>query len=259
MRFAIVDKERREAAPKLKGFCAECEQPVTAKCGKQRIWHWSHKSDADCSKRWEPETEWHRTWKDEFPLDWQEKIQHAQSGEKHIADVQTAHGLVIEFQHSPLDPQERIARESFYKNMVWVVDGSRLKNDYKRLRKGKKGFIPTNKKKFFLLPHPDECFPVTWLESRVPVVFDFSCVAYTTEPDNMARKTLWYLHPVRMESWALVVEISRDSFKSMVSHRSHFLPDPALIRDIEKWIWKRTKQLEQKHRESLPPRRYARF
>ena len=48
-----------------------------------------------------------------------------QAGEKHIADVKTERGDVLEFQHSPLDPQERRAREEFYQRMVWVVDGTR--------------------------------------------------------------------------------------------------------------------------------------
>ena len=39
----------------------------------------------------------------------------------------TVHNLVIEFQHSHMDAQERTSREKFYKNMVWVVDGTRLK------------------------------------------------------------------------------------------------------------------------------------
>jgi competence CoiA-like predicted nuclease len=31
-------------------------------------------------------------------------------------------GLVIEFQYSRLALEERIARESFHRNMVWVVE-----------------------------------------------------------------------------------------------------------------------------------------
>jgi competence protein CoiA len=32
----------------------------------------------------------------------------------------------MEFQHSRLHPDERIAREAFHRNMVWIVDGLRL-------------------------------------------------------------------------------------------------------------------------------------
>ena len=69
---------------------------------------------------------WHRAWKNHFRPEWQEYIHHDQSGEKHIADVRTEHGQIIEFQHSHIDPQERAARERFYGNMIWVVDGMRL-------------------------------------------------------------------------------------------------------------------------------------
>lgn len=47
------------------------------------------------------------------------------SHEKHVADVKTVHGKVIEFQHSPMKPEELKSREAFYADMVWVVDGTR--------------------------------------------------------------------------------------------------------------------------------------
>ena len=85
---------------------------------------------------WESETEWHRSWKNEFPEEWQEVVLIDEtSGERHIADVQTEHGVVIEFQHSHIQRAERISREQFYKNMIWVVDASRLKRDMLRFRK----------------------------------------------------------------------------------------------------------------------------
>ena len=47
------------------------------------------------------------------------------SGEKHVADVKLRFGLVIEFQHSPIEQMEVESREAFYGNMTWVVDGDR--------------------------------------------------------------------------------------------------------------------------------------
>jgi hypothetical protein len=41
---------------------------------------------------------------------WQEIVHRSDSGEKHIADVKTDHGWVIEFQHSYLNPEERRSR-----------------------------------------------------------------------------------------------------------------------------------------------------
>lgn len=42
MKFALVNEQKTEAQPKLKGLCPGCLQPVTAKCGTQKIWHWAH-------------------------------------------------------------------------------------------------------------------------------------------------------------------------------------------------------------------------
>src|SRR5215467_9799523 len=67
--------------------------------------------------------------------DCQETVHFAQSGEKHVADVKTQSGMVIEFQHSFLKAEERAARESFYRKMVWVVDGRRRKRDAAQLLK----------------------------------------------------------------------------------------------------------------------------
>ena len=176
MRFALIDNNRTEAQPKLNGLCCCCSKPVIAKCGTRKIWHWAHKSKTDCDNWWEPETEWHRTWKNNYPSDWQE-ISLFDNGtkEKHIADVRTAHSLVIEFQHSNINPQERTAREQFYKNMVWIVDGTRLKRDYPRfLKEWKRDGISevhqTEKSGIFEVCFPEFCFPEAWLKSSVPVI-----------------------------------------------------------------------------------------
>jgi competence protein CoiA len=144
----------------------------------------------DCDTWAEKETDWHRAWKNNFPAECQEFIRHdGQSGEKHIADVRTPHGLVIEFQHSHLDPLERAARERFYGNMVWVVDGTRLQRDYPRFNRGKDDLRRTNIQGQFLLAFPDDCFPAMWLDSSVPVIFDFRSVDKGQPPDEF-RDTL---------------------------------------------------------------------
>ena len=82
-----------------------------------------------CDHWWENETQWHRDWKNCFPEEWQEVVNFAEDREKHIADVKTPSGLVIEFQRSAKKPEEQFSREQFYKNMIWIVDGTRLKTD----------------------------------------------------------------------------------------------------------------------------------
>jgi len=132
-RLALIDGVRTAPAPKLRGQCPLCGDDVIAKCGVVKAWHWSHKARLACDPWWENETEWHRAWKNYFPVDWQEVVLFDETtGEKHIADVRTSHSLVIEFQHSVLPPSELKAREAFYRNMIWIVDGTRgeLDKDY---------------------------------------------------------------------------------------------------------------------------------
>ncbi|WP_116812789.1 competence protein CoiA [Steroidobacter cummioxidans] len=129
MKYALVSGSRAEPQPKARGFCPGCHADTIAKCGKHVIWHWAHKSLTHCDHWWEAETEWHRKWKDRFPAEWQEVVLSSQTGERHIADVRTIHGLVIEFQRSSIDPEEVQARQAFYQSMIWVVDGCRNDTD----------------------------------------------------------------------------------------------------------------------------------
>lgn len=121
MKFALVEGRRQEAQPNLSGKCPICEQPMVAKCGELRSSHWAHRSTLLCDPWWENETEWHRSWKDQFPVDWQEFVYRAATGEKHVADVRTDHEWVIEFQHSHIKPEERRSRDIFYRKLVWVI------------------------------------------------------------------------------------------------------------------------------------------
>ena len=130
MRFATFDGKRARPTPKLRGLCPSCAAEVVAKCGRHVVWHWAHLSRVTCDAWWENETEWHRNWKDRFPEEWQEVIcVDNTSGEKHIADIQAPSGLTVEFQHSPISSTEVASRESFYGNLLWVVDGCRNELD----------------------------------------------------------------------------------------------------------------------------------
>lgn len=137
MRFALVNDEKTDPQPKLHGHCPHCGEEVISKCGRVKIWHWAHKSREVCDPWWENETEWHRAWKDNFPKEWQEiSALDPETRETHIADVKTSHGLVVEFQHSPMPPEEMAAREHFYGNMIWIVDGLRSEFDLSYFRLG---------------------------------------------------------------------------------------------------------------------------
>ena len=131
MKYALVDNRKVEAFPKGKGLCICCNQETVAKCGSKRLHHWAHKSLKHCDSWWENETEWHRNWKSLFPVDWQEVVHFdKETGEKHIADVKTDKGFVFEFQNSPMSLEELKSREQFYKEMLWIVNGEKFKNNF---------------------------------------------------------------------------------------------------------------------------------
>ena len=174
MSFALVDGVKTDPQPRLRGTCTFCGRPMIAKCGPVVAWHWAHKSKSRCDSWWESETDWHRAWKARFPREWQEVIHvDGDSGERHIADVKTPTDLVVEFQHSPIASAERESRETFYKRMIWIVDGNR----------------GLDRSHFFLdmTGDPVSLDPLgyglkwwgrsrllhNWNESQVPVFFDF--------------------------------------------------------------------------------------
>ncbi|WP_412099002.1 competence protein CoiA [Defluviimonas sp. D31] len=128
MKFANIEGVRVEPFPNAHGTCPHCGEAVIAKCGNLRVWHWAHKSKQHCDRWWEPETEWHRRWKNQFPVEWQEQGRRAESGELHVADVLTPHGLVLEFQHSAIKREQVQTRINFHKNICWIVNGRRLES-----------------------------------------------------------------------------------------------------------------------------------
>jgi len=210
MRFAIIDNNRSEAQSGLKGICPACGQPVIAKCGTIRIHHWAHLKEKMCDPWWDKETEWHRSWKNCYPEDWQEVIKRDEkTGEPHIADICTSHNLVIEFQHSPINSTERISRESFYKTMVWVVDGLKDKLTYKRFQKWKDYGYPL-KPSVYRIAHPYIYFPVQWLDSSVPVVFDFGMDDGNLGSEEYGHK-LYCLFP-HHEGRTILAEITKKAF-----------------------------------------------
>lgn len=222
MKYALVDDTRVEAFSGGKGLCPLCQAEVIAKCGSFRVPHWAHRTIRECDSWSEKETEWHRAWKNNFPVHFQEFVQHdPKTGERHIADVRTDHGLVIEFQHSHLDEQEQIARERFYGNMIWVVDGTRLQRDYPRFLKGKDGFRSGGVQGYFLLSFPEECFPKNWVNSSAPVIFDFQGIAEAAA--DVHRNTLWCLLPGRAGVYAVIVAMSRDQFVALAPTKAELI------------------------------------
>jgi|SRR5690554_2358988 len=174
MKYALVDNRRVEAFPKGRGVCLCCKSLVIAKCGRFKINHWAHKDKTECDPWWENESEWHRQWKNNFPSENQEIVFKSHiTDEKHIADIYTKNKVVIEIQSYSIDDEERTARENFYGNMIWIVNG--CKNDSDRIY-FKMGICS---------PHTDDLYLChfnwygrgkifsKWVTSQKPVFIDF--------------------------------------------------------------------------------------
>ena len=174
MQFALVEDVVSDPLPGLKGSCRCCGTPTVAKCGQHNIWHWAHKSLVSCDPWWETETEWHRNWKNKFPREWHECIHFDPgTGEKHVADVKTDCGLVIEFQHSAMKPDELKSREQFYKNMVWIIDGCRGELDLANFRISRGGQIHDNPVAHSLNWWGRSKLFDNWIQATKPVFVDF--------------------------------------------------------------------------------------
>tara|TARA_R100000005_G_scaffold91812_1_gene64562 strand:- start:2192 stop:2947 length:756 start_codon:yes stop_codon:yes gene_type:complete len=228
MKLSIVDNQRREAQPGLSGECPVCKATTIAKCGEKNVWHWAHKGRRNCDRWWEPETEWHRSWKNHFPVEWQEIIHWAEDGEKHIADVKTSQDWVIEFQHSHIQPEERRSREDFYEKMVWVVDGLRRKNDLKQFVEAVNYGQRISQKPLMLSLSGDSCRLMRdWSSNSVPTFFDFG--------DDIRPNGLWMLTPMVSYHNAYAFLIDKASFVDGLKN-STFNPQPFfdLTKDYEK-------------------------
>jgi hypothetical protein len=210
MKFALVNGHRQEAQPNLSGKCPNpsCDRPMVAKCGEVKIWHWAHQGRRSCDPWWEPETEWHRAWKGRFPTDWQEVVHQAETGEKHIADVKTDRGWVIEFQHSYLKPQERRSRDTFYPKLIWVVDGTRRKRDAEKFSAAWHDSSTVGNSQFVRLLHAVDCALFReWADSHASIFFDFG-----------DEQVLWWIASGRPDDSAYVVQFPRAEFIGI--HRS---------------------------------------
>jgi competence CoiA-like predicted nuclease len=130
LQLAICDGVRKGAFKGGAGTCQVCNARVIAKCGPRVIHHWAHASRRDCDPWWENETAWHREWKNLFPEECREISHVAPDGEIHRADLKTPRGIVIEIQHSQMTDAERLSREAFYGNLVWIVDGRSFRRNF---------------------------------------------------------------------------------------------------------------------------------
>jgi hypothetical protein len=209
MKFALINGDKTEATKGAKGFCPGCGAELIARCGEDRVDHWAHKGRRNCDPWWENEKEWHRSWKNNFPREWQEVTQTDEvSGEKHIADVKTQTGYVLEFQHSSLNPEERRSRNAFYSKLVWIVDGTRRKTDRPQFEKViNESTVVIEKPLIRRVLFPEECRLLReWRDGNALVLFDFQDTKETNQ------SMLWFLFPEIVTNEAYISPFSRQNF-----------------------------------------------
>ena len=128
-------------------------------------------------------------------------------GEKHVADVKTKTGIVIEFQHSFLKREERMAREAFYRKMVWVVDGRQRKRDATQLLKCIGPCLWNDPPYILYVTNHEECALLRdWNASFVPVYFD---LGVRQEDGTMG---LWRRDPISQNGRVYLTPVSLESF-----------------------------------------------
>jgi len=159
MEIALDDQKNRiYPSPNLEGYCPICSEKLIPKCGTIKVWHWSHQNKTDCDNWYEPETIWHKEWKDQFDIKNREVV----IG-KHRADI-FYNNLVIELQNSSISAEEIIERENFYKNMLWILNGSSLGKNILLKYKEEKNYYT------FRWKHP----PKSWWVSEKQIYVDLN-------------------------------------------------------------------------------------
>tara|TARA_R110000782_G_scaffold3002_3_gene11079 strand:+ start:9293 stop:10126 length:834 start_codon:yes stop_codon:yes gene_type:complete len=213
MEFSIVEGRRRTAKRGLRGTCPLCGEETISKCGKIRIHHWAHKRGGNCDPWGEPETDWHREWKRNFPEHCREVTVTSEDGEKHRADVKTDCGRVIEFQHSPISFEAREAREAFYESMAWVINGLRIEREIKRFDfQLIHARVLQNSPLKLRIPIGKCVLIRTWSYSKVGVYIDFGDTLFSDIRFNFSIPALWRLFPGDQESHVEIAPVWQAEF-----------------------------------------------
>lgn len=249
MKYAILNNQRVLPTKGGKGKCPHCDSDLIAKCGDVNRHHWSHKTRKCDDHWWENETDWHRGWKNCFPEEWQEVIHlDEETGEKHIADVKTSEGWVVEFQHSLLKNDERDSRNNFYKKIVWVVDGARRKNDIKHFNEVLENCDLISKSLPIISPYSRVNIKLfdEWYSPNVAVFFDYQTVNDEGEP------VLWMLYPATTDGKRYLSPISKQTFVEKVSKGFEALFNEVINPFVEV-IDGRLRSSEQKKKQTIHP------
>lgn len=217
MQFAIgPDGTRITPAPKARATCPGCGAAVIAKCGQIISWHWSHLTK-DCDPWYEPESVWHRQWKEHFPEDWREVV----IG-KHRADVKTPRG-VVEFQASSISSVDVEERENFYGKMIWIVKADSFNLERK--------FSSYARSYLSKLKDP---YPTHQIEEKIARMYGSLAI---NRPEDSYRDIARLRSSA--EYWKIMDEL--DERREAWSIRNETAMEGAWLKDpMYRWLWPRT-------------------
>ena len=125
MYIALENNHRVRPSKDLRrAVCQCCNNPVIAKTGDKKVWHWAHEFLGTCSQK--AKGEWHYGWQDLFNEDevevrdpkWPNNI-----ADICIYDPRLPDGyLVIELQESAISLEDIHQRNKAYKHILWITN-----------------------------------------------------------------------------------------------------------------------------------------
>ena len=129
--------------------------------------------------------------------------------------------LVVEFQHSAISLKEKLSRETFYKDMIWVVDGRRLERDFQRFNES---FRTSDWRHWGPLVRknriPSRSLPKSWQSSKKLVFFDWGFVKSEYWIKDWHSHLICLLPETDELGWLQLIAIEREQFTEIVSNSS---------------------------------------
>ena len=174
MRYALnSNKDRIEVSSSGEiAFCPVCNSKVRGRKGDVNPHHWAHINLKNCDSWYEPITEWHLWWQNQFPKINREAIVD-KADKKHRADIllqKDNKEIVIEVQNSSIPISQIQKREAFYQNLIWILNGESLANSSRLVRVGVDRLFTWKIKFPLLLRSRSEYLKTNFIEDIVDLI-----------------------------------------------------------------------------------------
>lgn len=169
-------------------FCQICHEQLIIKRGSIKAHHFAHQSNSECDGWSHDMSEWHHNWQLCFP-EINREVVLISGGKMHIADI-LINNTVVEFQHSPMSPDEFDDRNRFYTSLgykiIWLFDLT------EEMSRGSIKELDNNFNKY-KWKYPKRTFlNYDYNDKNILLFFDFGIVdeGYPTESRDLA-KVVW--------------------------------------------------------------------